>query len=317
MKKTILSIMLVAGVFGSWGAYASSSIVNPAMLKLQNEQRAALIQIYETAFQKSILSLSKTERMDYFSSLFLGKPYLGGALGEGPFGRYDLDPLYRFDVFDCTTFVETVMALTQAKSPKQFTAVINDIRYENGVVDLFKRNHFTSVDWNPNNEKRGFVKDVTAEVARHRTSYMRTLIAKDNWYIKLAPTMLAGVNGTPNIRMNEIRHTGGRLGQSTVDLPYVDAKVIVEDPSILDHIPSGSVINMVRKNWNVKAALGTDLDVSHQGVAIRKNGVLILRHASFKKGSEYVLEVPLLTYIQNNVRSDTFAGINILEILGD
>ena len=39
---------------------------------------------------------------------FLGAPYMNSPLGEDV--APDSDPLIRFDAFDCTTFVETVLA---------------------------------------------------------------------------------------------------------------------------------------------------------------------------------------------------------------
>ncbi len=37
------------------------------------------------------------------SEEFLGKPYILGALGEGPKARYDQFPAYRVECFDCVT----------------------------------------------------------------------------------------------------------------------------------------------------------------------------------------------------------------------
>src|SRR5690606_32543867 len=57
--------------------------------------------------------MSLPERVDKLSSIFLGSDYVGDPLGEGESGVYDRDPLYRFDAFDCTTYVETVLALSR------------------------------------------------------------------------------------------------------------------------------------------------------------------------------------------------------------
>nr|NIQ97208.1 DUF1460 domain-containing protein [Desulfuromonadales bacterium]NIS43194.1 DUF1460 domain-containing protein [Desulfuromonadales bacterium] len=40
------------------------------------------------------------------------------------------------------------------------------------------------------------------------------------------------------------------------------------------------------------------LDVSHVGILIRRQGDLLLRHASSRKGVEQVVDVPLFDYLQ-------------------
>ena len=64
-------------------------------------------------------------RLTVISEYFKGRPYVLGNLGEGSQGKYDQEPLYRTDVFDCTTYVETVIALAKAnKSLSRFGAAI-------------------------------------------------------------------------------------------------------------------------------------------------------------------------------------------------
>ena len=60
------------------------------------------------------------QSIDLTSAYFINTPYKLGPLGEGPEGLFDQDPLYSFDVFDCTTFVETVMALHYSKNMDEF-----------------------------------------------------------------------------------------------------------------------------------------------------------------------------------------------------
>ena len=73
---------------------------------------------------------------------FLGVPYMNSPLGEGVMP--DSDPLIRFDAFDCTTFVETVLAGGDVNK-------LNKIRYKNGNVGFLNRNHFIESDWLINN----------------------------------------------------------------------------------------------------------------------------------------------------------------------
>ena len=84
----------------------------------------------------------KIDKINYYSSLFKGKVYQNSPLGEGKNGKYDKDDLYRFDKFDCLTFVETVLALTISSNFNEFKKNINNIRYKNGKVKFSSRNHF-------------------------------------------------------------------------------------------------------------------------------------------------------------------------------
>ncbi|MFX7825307.1 N-acetylmuramoyl-L-alanine amidase-like domain-containing protein, partial [Acinetobacter baumannii] len=74
-----------------------------------------------------------------------------GNAGEGDRDVFDQDPLWRLDVFDCTTFVETVLAASLATDRAGFERELFDIRYHDGRVRYLSRNHFPETDWIPNN----------------------------------------------------------------------------------------------------------------------------------------------------------------------
>jgi hypothetical protein len=84
-------------------------------------------------------------------------------------------------------------------------------------------------------------------------------------------------------------------------------------PQILEKIPDGSIISIVRLNWDLTPSIGTYLDVSHQGLAVWKNGILIYRHASLEFTK--VLDVPLIKYLERFVGNEDKVGINIQKIL--
>src|SRR5271169_5922701 len=77
---------------------------------------------------------SLAQRVEAVSELFLGVPYKLGSLGEGPDGEFDRDPLIRFDAFDCTTFVETVMALSLDSDLDSAMRTLQKIRYKDGQI---------------------------------------------------------------------------------------------------------------------------------------------------------------------------------------
>ena len=106
-----------------------------------------------------------------FGARFLGARYSSNPLGENALP--DPDPLIRFDAFDCTTFVETVLADGNIKK-------LNQIRYTNGIPDFINRNHFIETDWIKNNS--GLVRDATEQYGK--TKQRTVVIDKQNWMKK-------------------------------------------------------------------------------------------------------------------------------------
>lgn len=286
--------------------------VQPAFAEFdQSRTDLYLQQLYTQSNVEKLERLSIQRRVEYFSGLFLGRPYLGGALGEGAQSAFDNDPLYRFDAFDCTTFVETVTALSLSRSDLDFKKNMNAIRYSGGRVSLVSRNHFTSADWNPNVEKIGILKDVTADIGKTEVTSLETLIDKRAWYEKQAASMVL-TEGNRDAKVGAILTKTQILVPQLSQLNFLSKEIMTTKPELLKSFPKAGVINIVRKNWKVKDAIGTDLDISHQGVFFERDGEIIFRHASFKKSSQFVVEVPLLEYVKNNFNDQTFAGVNVL-----
>ena len=263
--------------------------------------------------------LSPADRVLDFGESLLGAPYVGGPLGEGLQGQYDRNPLARFDAFDCTTFVETITALAISKSWGDFETTLNRIRYRNGEVSFTARNHFTDLDWIPNNVRAGIYRDITESLAPGRTLVAQALIDKRAWYEKLPASriQIPGISDDERSKLLlELRAEGLRFSPEEATVPYVALSELFapDGGAIFDRIPSGSVVNIVRPNWNLVAAIGTHLNISHQGFAVRKNGVLYFLEASDVLKS--VAMIPMTDYLRSYLSSPTIKGINVLEIAG-
>lgn len=101
--------------------------------------------------------------LEKITGLLLYKEYQNGPLGEEK--GEDPDPLYRLDVFDCTTFLETVMAnalCTEAGTarPACLERKMQAIRYGGKEISFASRNHIPELDWLPNNVRKGFLRDL-------------------------------------------------------------------------------------------------------------------------------------------------------------
>ncbi|RME27058.1 MAG: DUF1460 domain-containing protein [Deltaproteobacteria bacterium] len=99
------------------------------------------------------------ERMAAVSEPLLGRPYQVDATGEGV--EPDLDPPARYDVFDCLTFVEEVLALSLAADPTSAPMVRNRLRYGASPPRYDNRRHFMVTQWIPGAIADGWLEDIT------------------------------------------------------------------------------------------------------------------------------------------------------------
>lgn len=264
-------------------------------------------------------------RITAISSWFLGKPYLLGALGEGNHGAYDQFPLHRFDAFDCETFVDTVLALALAEDAQTFKQCINQIRYRDGKVSFFNRNHFASLDWNLNNQKQGFLKDITPGFTNKHNKPVakiaKAYIDKPAWYRHFDSKIIRIADADErliNQKLQSLKERGGKLQGAVSVIPYIPLSVLFTkkgEPNqhLFKQIPNASIIEIVRPNWDLRSRIGTCLNVSHLGFAIWKDDTLMFREAS--SIHQRTVDVPLIDYLQDALKSPTIQGINVQIVL--
>ncbi|WED43318.1 N-acetylmuramoyl-L-alanine amidase-like domain-containing protein [Legionella cardiaca] len=304
--------------------FALLSFKTSAQVHPKQEQANAIInELYHNL--NNIPKFDMAARLETISAQFLGTEYLLGALGEGAKARFDQAPRYRIDAFDCDTYVTTVLALALASNTTDFKQCLCKIRYEKGRVAYINRNHFTSLDWNQNNQQQGFVKDITENfkdannqpVAQIATA----LIDKPSWYqhLNLKNIRLYPQNEQEQLqRLADLKNRGSKLPQILSKLPYIPLTALFDaegkaNQYLFSQIPNASIIEIVRPNWELREAIGTNLNVSHLGFAFWKNGVLFFREASSIHGR--VVDVPLIEYLQEARTSPTIKGINVQVIV--
>jgi hypothetical protein len=261
-------------------------------------------------------------RIVKFSESFLGQPYLLGALGEGPNGKYDRGPLYRTDSFDCVTYVSTVLALAESHSLAQFKHNIRLINYQDGKVSHITRNHFTSTDFNFYNTYNGFLRDITYKLinpqGKPAAEIADTIINKPAWFRSFKANHLrlfenSSKTATEQL-LNDLHEEANKVHNEKSVMLYIPLNELFDGGGrpimqLFDQIPNGSVIEIVRPNWDLVTLIGTRLNVSHLGFAIRTKKGLVYREASTE--IKQVVDVPLTDYLKNYLRSTTVKGINV------
>jgi hypothetical protein len=316
MKFTHVSLKGI--VYGIAIIYSiSAHAINSA--KLEQQADSSIQELYHTL--NSMPNISMIDRIVWISNHFKGAPYRLGALGEGSKARYDQFPRYRVDAFDCDTYVNTVLALALANSVDMFKQCNAFNRYKNGEVSYINRNHFTSIDWNKNNQQRGVLLDITLSIhnSKHQSvaQFAKAIIDKPNWYAHKTLKVIRLFNTTSSINQNrlaELKSKGHSLGITLSKIPYIPLATLFlpngePDLYLFSQIPNGSVIEIVRPNWDLRSQIGTALNVSHLGFAIRIKDQLYFREASSHEGK--VIDVPLIGYLKEAQNSPTIKGINI------
>ncbi len=196
------------------------------------------------------------ERVERLSALFVGVPYGDYPLGEG--SGVEPQPRWRVDKVDCQTFVETVLAMANARSIDRARKVLDDIRYAGDPprVSFATRNHFTEAQWVPSNSEKGYLREVTRTIEPRAESTTLTLRRKQ-W------------EKVPGLR----RLAPAKVPQGDFPIHYLTLDQVSKRAASIE---PGSILLVVRQSDPSRV-----VRVSHMGFVVRKEGRLYVRHASF------------------------------------
>ncbi len=316
MKNTITPLkhlFFIASFIASFMSHA----FDPT--SIEEQANTSIHELYHTL--NAMPNTSMAERIDWISAQFKGKTYVLGSLGEGPKAQFDQFPRYRVDGFDCDTYVTTVLSLALADSLKSFQQCLKLVRYDNGQVTYLHRNHFTSIDFNKNNQQRGILKDITLDIKDQQNKtvalFANALIDKSGWYAHKTSSTIRLQNASKEEeekRLRELKIQGNSFKITPSKIPYIPLTALFSDKNkanthLFAQIPQGAIIEIIRPNWNLRELIGTNLNVSHLGFAIWIKGQLFFRQASSQLGK--VVDVPLIDYLAEAQKSPTIKGINI------
>jgi hypothetical protein len=218
-------------------------------------------------------------RLEQVTRPFLDAPYVLSPLGEGEGRGPDTDPRLRFDAFDCTTFVETALALALSPTLDVARDRLDLIRYERGVVDFAARRHFPEAEWIPDLVQAGLLEDITRQVGGADVIVERKRIGPDVWQRTKHP----GLPPLPPTRIPD--------GVFALDVWPLAAAAAAPD-----RIPDGTVLHLVRADFK-----NVPVRVSHQGLVLTVKGRKVLRHAA-DRVHHRVVDEPLERYFARMAR---------------
>lgn len=236
---------------------------------------------------------TNSERLLFFAKSFIGTPYKGGTLDSGR----NETLIVRTDSLDCTTYVETVLALYLSSFKDNpgyddFSEELRYIRYRGGVIDGYaSRLHYFS-DWASDNEKKGILREVTQEGEHDvRLCSLNYMTTHSNLYRQLKDN---------DSLISEI----SKVEKSWIDykMPYIPKNVLnsSKDDSLVE---DGDILALTT---NISG-----LDVLHLGFALWIDGRLHLLHASSLHGKVIIDTSTIFDYLKNR---NKHTGIRVLRV---
>lgn len=236
---------------------------------------------------------TNSERLLFFAKSFIGTPYKGGTLDAGE----NETLIVRTDSLDCTTYVETVLALYLSSFKDNpgyddFSESLRYIRYRGGVIDGYaSRLHYFS-DWASDNEKKDILQEVTKEGEHDvRICSLNYMTTHSNLYRQLKDN---------DSLISEI----SKVEKSWIDykMPYIPKNVLnssKDDSPVED----GDIIALTT---NISG-----LDVLHLGFALWIDGRLHLLHASSLHRKVIIDTSIIFDYLKNR---NKHTGIRVLRV---
>lgn len=239
---------------------------------------------------KSITHEKPSERIVEIGKSFIGCEYVSHTLEVGE----NESLVVNLQQFDCTTFVETCLALLNTLNSKEnifnnYCNNLKNIRYRNNNIDGYlSRMHYFS-EWITNNKSKGIVEDITNQ--------------------------LGGIPYTNEVMFMSTHVNTYR--QLSVDSTLIETLKKIEN-SISSHqyfyIPKDSIQKatpMLHEGMIVAFTTGIKgLDIIHTGLLVKENDEIHLLHASSDFGKVMISEKSLTDYIADNKLQ---TGIMVLE----
>ena len=211
--------------------------------------------------------------------LFINKPYRAGTLDNTVKEKL----IVNVSAFDCTTFVETTLALARCVadgkiSHNQFMKNLKLMRYRQGKINGYSSRLHYFADWLRDNEKKDFLKDISRDLdgkpKRKKINFMTT---HRELYSALR-------NKTQFAKMTSVEN---KLSRSIFYIIEKE-KVTPQKTKILN----GDIIAFVTNQEG--------LDVAHLGFALWQGRSLRLLHASSKEGKVVISKNTLTAYLRSN-----------------
>lgn len=241
------------------------------------------------------------DRMVFFTKKFLGLPYVGGTLD----GNREEKLVVNLREMDCTTLVESVVALTltaasESTSFHDFCQALERVRYTKGIRSGYaSRNHYFS-EWIRSNQDLGLLQDVFEEKAGEQGTALKSLELRLDYMSRNASRYPMLQNQDEACRQIAAKEKA-ISGQNVWYLPKESLRPEMPE---LEWMKEGDIVAFVTRRKG--------LDIAHLGIVCRVNGQWRFWHASSLRKKVLLEPLPLIDYVRKQPMQ---TGIRILRIL--
>lgn len=281
MKKIFLSIILSSLLISAFAQPAGNQeTVNGQKIYYQPEDRFIFDRYVAYIYDKT--DLPADQLIIETAKFFLGVPYVASTLEKVPEGL-----VINLRELDCTTFVETVYALSMTAKSKDlswsnYCNKLRWLRYREGVInDYTDRLHYTS-DWIFANHKKGIVKNVSRRAGGERLNVQVSIMsANTDKYKQLkGQDLLISKIKEKESEINSRRHY------------YLPAQKIEQNSP---RLKSGDIVGFV--------TTVPGLDISHVGLIYKEGDKLTFIHASSTQRKVIINKEPLAGFVKGSSRN--------------
>lgn len=236
-----------------------------------------------------------TNLMIYFARQLRGVPYVAQTLEHNDTERL----VVNLRQLDCTTYVETVTALTLCarrgeRSFSHYCRQLQALRYERGEISYPRRLHYFTT-WIADNTAKGLVKEVSAPNPPF-TAVQQVAVGYMTRHADRYPMLVAHPEWVQEIAAAEQAINGKRY-------PYIPKRAIANTALYRQTIHSGDIIAIITSK--------AGLDTSHVGIAVWHKDGLHLLNASQIHGKVVEEPMTLCTYMSKHPSQ---VGIRIVRL---
>lgn len=231
-------------------------------------------------------SLTISERINYYSELFLGMPYKLACAGDGPYALYETFPLINFEETNCMVFCEHVLALSISDSWDNFFNNLQRIRYRDGIIGMRTRNHYTMADWLPENS--WLLDDVSRKIGGKHTKTVTRTISHTEFF--------------KNKGITDLRYV---LPDRELTIDYVPTEDLLK---IRDSTRPGDILALIFANK-------TNIFSAHMLMIAEKNGEKYIRESSNSKMTTF--DTPYDEWVRKIKGTDRYIGLCFMRVRED
>jgi hypothetical protein len=236
-------------------------------------------EIFQTKLKIAYTKTTFNERVHAVAASFLGTPYIGSTLEINEVEQL----VVNLQGLDCWTFVECSVAIALVAEANRgdfdfFKEKLQSLRYREGKIDGYgSRIHYFS-DWMMQQENNQILKIVTDDLGGISYPKMTEYISNHpNSYPKMSDEKTKNDLKNAEKRLHERKWT------------YIPKSKVSKMES---KIQEGDIVAMTSSE--------PDLDITHQGFAVKKNGRIYILHASSDHHKVMITQRPLFDYLARN-----------------